>query len=188
MTFTRVCLESYFLFSDVIIPWPHTIPQIELVIFLTLTLPALSLLMMFLWYHYHIYLDWHNDRIKVAWYTVWKLSKYDVFSGLYFTEFRLNTEIYFVLTPNLGKYEPERTPYLETFYAVKITSNKKWVFPLKIFLFKVNKYAICEWKCSHLNCVESVRISEFFWFVFSLNAGKYGPKKLRIRTLFMLCY
>ena len=26
--------------------------------------------------------------------------------------------------------------------------------------------------------------SEFFWSVFSTNAGKYGPEKLRIRKLF----
>ena len=29
--------------------------------------------------------------------------------------------------------------------------------------------------------------SEFFWSVFSRNAGKYGPEKLRLRTLFMQC-
>ena len=29
--------------------------------------------------------------------------------------------------------------------------------------------------------------SEFFRSVFSPNAGKYGPEKLRIRTLFMQC-
>ena len=29
--------------------------------------------------------------------------------------------------------------------------------------------------------------SEFFWSVFSPNARKYGPEKLRIRTLFTHC-
>ena len=28
---------------------------------------------------------------------------------------------------------------------------------------------------------------KFFWSVFSPNAGKYGPEKLRIRTLFTQC-
>ena len=36
------------------------------------------------------------------------MSKYGVFSGLYFPVFGLNT----------GKYGPEKTPYLEYFYEV----------------------------------------------------------------------
>ena len=39
--------------------------------------------------------------------TVWKKSKYGVFSGPYFPVLGLNT----------GKYGPEKTPYLDTFYA-----------------------------------------------------------------------
>ena len=39
--------------------------------------------------------------------TVWKKSKYGVFSGLYSPALGLNT----------GKYGPEKTPYLDTFYA-----------------------------------------------------------------------
>ena len=45
--------------------------------------------------------------IKFA-FTAWKLSKYEVFPGLYFPVFGLNT----------GKYEPEKPPYLDTFHAV----------------------------------------------------------------------
>ena len=41
--------------------------------------------------------------------TVRKVSKYRVFSGPYFP----------VFSPNTGKYEPEITPYLDTFHAVK---------------------------------------------------------------------
>ena len=37
-----------------------------------------------------------------------KVSKYGVFSGPYFPVFGLNT----------GKYGPEKTPYLDSFYAV----------------------------------------------------------------------
>ena len=40
--------------------------------------------------------------------TAWKVSKYGVISGPYFSAFGLNT----------GKYGPEITPYLETFHAV----------------------------------------------------------------------
>ena len=38
---------------------------------------------------------------------MWKVSKYGAFSGPYFPVFGLNT----------GKYGPEKTPYLDTFYA-----------------------------------------------------------------------
>ena len=40
--------------------------------------------------------------------TVWKVSKYGVFSAAYFP----------VFSPNTGKYGPEKTTYLDTFYAV----------------------------------------------------------------------
>ena len=47
-----------------------------------------------------------------AWiYTVWKVSKYGVFSGPYFP----------VLSLNKGKYGPEITPYLDAFHAVLLT-------------------------------------------------------------------
>ena len=41
--------------------------------------------------------------------TKWKVSKYGVFSGPYFPVFR----------PNIGKYGPGKTPYLDTFHAVE---------------------------------------------------------------------
>ena len=34
---------------------------------------------------------------------------------------------------------------------------------------------------------ENCLYSEYFWAVFSPNAGKYGPEKLRIRTFFTQC-
>ena len=45
------------------------------------------------------------------------MSKYGGFSGPYFPIFGLNTEIY-VFSPNLVKYGPEKTPYLDTFHTV----------------------------------------------------------------------
>ena len=39
------------------------------------------------------------------------------FSGPYFPVFGLNTETYGV-SPNTGKYGPEKTPYLDTFHAM----------------------------------------------------------------------
>ena len=46
--------------------------------------------------------------IQYEYNTTWKLSKYGVISGLHFPVFGLNT----------GRYVPEITPYLDTFYAV----------------------------------------------------------------------
>ena len=45
--------------------------------------------------------------------TARKVSKYGIFPGPYFTEF----------SPNTGKYGPEKTPYLDTFYVVNF-----WVY------------------------------------------------------------
>ena len=51
------------------------------------------------------------------------MHKYGAFSGLYFLVFGLNTEIYSATLliepePNMGKYRPEKNPYLDTFYTV----------------------------------------------------------------------
>ena len=55
-------------------------------------------------------------------YNACKVSKYGVFSGPYFPAFGLNTEkyfvSYFVFSPNVGKYGPEKTPYLDKFHTV----------------------------------------------------------------------
>ena len=51
-------------------------------------------------------------------FTEWKVFKFEVFPGPYFPAFGLNTERYFVFCPNVGKYGPENTPYLDTFLAV----------------------------------------------------------------------
>ena len=49
--------------------------------------------------------------------TAWKVSKYVVISGPYFP----------VFNPKTGEYEPEITPYLDTFHAVG-TFLKRYVF------------------------------------------------------------
>ena len=43
--------------------------------------------------------------------TAWKVSKYGVISGPYFP----------VFSPNVEKYGPDITPYLETFHAVDVS-------------------------------------------------------------------
>ena len=45
--------------------------------------------------------------------TAWKVSKYGVLSGPYFTTFGL-------FSPNAGKYGPEKAPYLDTFHSAKV--------------------------------------------------------------------
>ena len=50
-------------------------------------------------------------------FTVWKVSKYGVFSGPYFPVFRVNAEI----------YGPEKTPYLDTFHEVFNNFFVGWV-------------------------------------------------------------
>ena len=49
-----------------------------------------------------------NQIAHIFTYTAWKMSKYRIFSGLYFSLF----------SPNTGKYGPEKIPYLDTFHAV----------------------------------------------------------------------
>ena len=47
-----------------------------------------------------------------------KIVQIRSFSNPYFAAFGLNIQIYCTCSPNTGKYGPEKTPYLDTFYAV----------------------------------------------------------------------
>ena len=60
--------------------------------------------------------------------TVWKVSKYGVFSGPYFP----------VFSPNTEKYGPEKTAYLDTFHAVAfiaVVFTSPFNFTYHIFYF-----------------------------------------------------
>ena len=57
--------------------------------------------------------------INLNFYAVWKVSKCEVLSGLYFHVFGLNT----------GKYGPEKAPYLDIFHTV-LVMNVQWFLPL----------------------------------------------------------
>ena len=61
--------------------------------------------------------------------TAWKVCKCGVFSGRIFPRsdwIRRDTEYLYVLSPNAGKYGPEKTPYLDTFHAVlKLYSQRR---------------------------------------------------------------
>ena len=52
-------------------------------------------------------------KLEFKTFTAWKVSKCRVFSGPYFPVLGLNT----------GKYEPEETPYLDTFHSVFLTKK-----------------------------------------------------------------
>ena len=52
--------------------------------------------------------------------TAWKVSKYWVFLV------RIFPHSDWMLNPNVGKYGPEKTPYLDTFQPVKGHSNSTW--------------------------------------------------------------
>ena len=57
------------------------------------------------------------------------MSKYGIFSGPYFAVFGLNMEQYLsVFSPNAGKYGPEKTPYLDTFHAVKFHATLRLIY------------------------------------------------------------
>ena len=62
---------------------------------------------------------WYTYKFFVA-NTAWKVSKYGVIYGPYLPVFGLNTEIYFVFSPNTGKTRTEITPYLDTFSRSEI--------------------------------------------------------------------
>ena len=46
-----------------------------------------------------------------------------------------NTEYLSVVSPNAGKYGPEKTPYLDTFHAVKKSITKSFIEELQSWLF-----------------------------------------------------
>ena len=78
--------------------------------------------------------------------TAWKLSKYGVISGPYFS----------VFSPNAGKYGPEVTPYLDTFHAVYSIS------------------VICRWKLKTLLLTIVKMFKKIDIFLNTLELGKKG--------------
>ena len=63
--------------------------------------------------------------------TVWKKSKYGVFSGSYFPVYGLDTE----------KYGPEETPYLDSFHAVNAPSKKIDRFLLNLLKITISQFS-----------------------------------------------
>ena len=70
-----------------------------------------------------MYISWGG-----LWHTAWKVSKYGVFSSLYFPAFGLNTEIYALNVRTQSKYGKLRTwkkLRIWTFHTVTIYSDHK---------------------------------------------------------------
>ena len=99
--------------------------------------------------------------IKFLTVTVWKVSKYGVFSGLYYPAFGVNMQYLSVLIPNAGKYRPEKPPYLNTFHAMCDT-------PLLMFHFH---------QCSTFLRVfyESISSSLFILTTYCNNIWNFAP-------------
>ena len=73
---------------------------------------------------FNSYIQYHGRMLNLV--TAWKVSKYG-FSGLYFRVFALNTVKSSLSSPEMGKYGPEKTPYLDTFHrGFNHSENKKW--------------------------------------------------------------
>ena len=62
------------------------------------------------------------------------MSKYRVISGPYFS----------VFSPNIGKYGPEITPYMDTFYALNLLIIFWWMLDL-------NSHRLTSWACYRSN-------------------------------------
>ena len=81
------------------------------------------------------FLHLHNifSLLDVA---IWEERLSEMFPN---TEFFL-VRIFSVFIPNAGNYGPEKTPYLDSFHAVKITANWKYIdniiIETSIYLFK----------------------------------------------------
>ena len=80
---------------------------------------------------------------------MWKLSKYEVISGLYFLVFGLNT----------GQYGPEISPYLDTFPAVQPTDISyqlvKKIQQMQAYNFQMfEKYALTSSQEQETNCLK----------------------------------
>ena len=66
------------------------------------------------------------------------VTKYGVYSGLYFPKFRLNKDIFgvnCVFSLNTGKYRLEETPYLDIFHAVTVFFIFQDSNEMRYFLF-----------------------------------------------------
>ena len=73
--------------------------------------------------------------LEVSW---WEVSKYGIFSGLYFPAFGLNKERYFLsirIQSECGKIRTRKTPYLDSFHALKLISNRDSNFRIMLYCY-----------------------------------------------------
>ena len=55
--------------------------------------------------------------------SVWHIRLKPVTTNIHCVKFSRNTSYLSVFSPNVGKYRPEKTPYLDTFHAVRVFSD-----------------------------------------------------------------
>ena len=90
----------------------------------------------------HAYLIFTNGK-RLEDNSVWKVSICEVFSGLYCPTFGLNTER---SSLKMGKYIPEKAPYLDTFHIVTYNS---FITLLLLSIKNVNmieSLELCKWQ------------------------------------------
>ena len=80
-------------------------------------------------------LFWNNLTIFFLFDTVWKVSKYGVFSGLYFSAFGLNTERYFLFLRIQSEYGKIRTRKYSVFghFSHNVILGKFQIMSMTLF-------------------------------------------------------
>ena len=74
-------------------------------------------------YNIYKFFSVNSRQLLLMWWltrTTWKVSKYEVFSDL------IRRSTTYIFSPYMGKYGPEKTPYLDIFHAV---NNEQKYFP-----------------------------------------------------------
>ena len=104
------------------------------------------------------------------------MSKYGVFSGLYFPVLGLNTEIYAVFIPNTRKYVPEKTPYLDTFHSVSFRCSIYVKFPSMILREKSKKVLLFLIFLNFILLKARVQVCQNLFLVYEVRRI-YGPAK-----------
>ena len=91
------------------------------------------------------------------------MFKYGLISSPYFPVFTLNTERYYlsVFSPNTGKYEPEITPYLDTFHAVLRSLTRTNTSPADNSLAAINCITLKNYQLLEIMDINSNGIGKF---------------------------
>ena len=108
-------------------------------------------------------------------YTAWKVSTQELFRGPLFPHsdwIRKDTKYLYLFSPNVGKYGPGITPYLDNFHAVikSITSPSSFVFLKTRNKWISHQVSGLNFKCSKLY---KVILNLILWNVLSDNLKQH---------------